>query len=122
MNHHGCRFDWCTNNIGRLEHFTNSVHVPCTGAEPQGLTLASISAGLWFNEDTDAAPHVYVEVEADGAGDVGLTLPQAIVLHDLLGDLISAGIAGTGLDPRRVRENYARQSAVVADAESDTVE
>lgn len=106
MTKHDCSFAWCTNpgtGAGdELEHCTDRTVIPCTGIEPADPTMrASIACGLWFNEDTDASPHVYIEAD-EPHGNVGLTLPQAIRLHRLLGDLITAGIAGTKLDPASV--------------------
>lgn len=105
MSNHGCNYSWCTNiatgDGDGTEHCTDRISIPCTGIEPEDTTMHCVHVGLWFNENTDACPHVYIEADAPH-GNLGLTLPQAIRLHRRLGELITAGIEGTRLDPNDV--------------------
>lgn len=104
---HVCRFDWCVNDVGgwpaaQLEHFTIADQIPATGVELNGgQRVPVVGFSLRFNEDTDPAPWVCLYT-GENNPEIGLTLPQAIVLVDRLQRLVEAAIRGTNLDPEKV--------------------
>jgi len=121
MTNHGCRFTWCTNEMGShknhlLEHFAYLDQIPATGNCLTGRAtnhLPEIIVGTRFNEDIEPSPTVSLNISGgrpDAEVEVDLRPDEAVLLYNALGVAIRDAIEGTNFDPKRVTSFYSRES------------
>lgn len=119
MTNHGCRFAWCTNDLGSLpshllEHFTDVRSVAATGKPGNRDRLDEVGILVTFDEDIEPTPSISLSVSSgrmSTEAEIELRPDEAILLYETLGAAIQHVIEGTNMDPSRVVAFYGADTA-----------
>lgn len=111
---HDCRLDWCDGDRGgsaaaNCEHYGKRRTTSATGTvgtSDLDDEIPTITVQLWWNADTDPAPHIHVAVGSGGTAD--LQISEAVLLAEYLRRAINEAASGTNLDPARIIEHLGR--------------
>ena len=117
MTNHGCRFTWCTNELGtqrihQLEHYAAINRIPATGSCLVGrddIELPMVGISTHFDEDLEPSANISLTISGGrphAEVEVDLRPDEAVLLYNALGTAIRNAIEGSNFDPERVTKFY----------------